>query len=358
MSTFAVLVRRLVVTPHPDAELLELAQIGGYQAVVGKGQFRTGDLAAYVPEAALLPADLIETLGLTGRLAGPESNRVHAIRLRGVLSQGLCLVARPEWMEGQDVTAELRITKHVPPIPDDLLGQVRVLEPDEVLKFDVEDIKAFPHVFQEGEPVVFTEKLHGTFMMAVGLPARLARHEDGAHPSGRFIVSSKGLMHQRLGFQHVKENDHNIYLRTAERHHLPEKLMGMAEAHDAAVFALGEVVGGSLQDLAYGQPGDALAFRVFAMAVGKRFLDDADLEEALQALDLKRTTVLYRGPFNADALALHTTGKETLSGRQLHMREGVVVTPMIERHDPAIGRAMLRSISPDYLLRKGGTEFS
>jgi len=39
-----------------------------------------------------------------------------------------------------------------------------------------------------------------------------------------------------------------------------------------------------------------------------------------------------------------------------HMREGVVVRPLHERNDPDVGRVILKSISPDYLLRNGGTE--
>jgi RNA ligase (TIGR02306 family) len=88
MSTFAAAVRRLTILPHPDADALAIAQIGGYAAVVGKNQFRTGDLAVYIPETAVLPEGLIAELNLTGKLAGPDKNRVHPLRLRGILSQG------------------------------------------------------------------------------------------------------------------------------------------------------------------------------------------------------------------------------------------------------------------------------
>jgi hypothetical protein len=33
----------------------------------------------------------------------------------------------------------------------------------------------------------------------------------------------------------------------------------------------------------------------------------------------------------------------------------VVVTPVVERTDPRIGRVVLKSISPDYQMRKGET---
>jgi RNA ligase (TIGR02306 family) len=360
MSTFAVLVRRLdAVTPHPDAQRLDVAQVGGYQTVVGKGQFQAGDFIAYVPEGAVLSPDLIAALGLTGKLAGTEHNRVHAIRLRGVLSQGLCLEIRSHWQEGQDVADELGVTKYVPEIPKELLGAVYPLEREEILQFELEDIKAFPDVFQEGEPVVFTEKIHGVFMMAAGIPARMARDEPGAALAGRFIVSSKGLMHRQLGFQWTDANQaSNLYVQAALAHDLTQWLPALAERHDAPVFLLGELAGSGVQDLLYGQTNGGKIFRGFAMVVGKRVLDDAELDAALAEMGLLRAPVLYRGPFSQAVLTQYTSGRESVSGQEAHLREGVVVTPQHERHDPRIGRVMLRSLSPEYLLRTGGTEYS
>ena len=79
----------LTVRDHPDADRLEIAGHGGYQMVVGKGVWSTGDRAVYVPEASVLPGSLIEEMGLTGRLAGKGRDRVKVVRLRGVVSQGL-----------------------------------------------------------------------------------------------------------------------------------------------------------------------------------------------------------------------------------------------------------------------------
>lgn len=70
MSTLRVTAEMLTVHDHPNADALELAQVGLYRAVVAKGAFRTGEHAVYIPEQSVLPAPLIEELGLTGRLAG------------------------------------------------------------------------------------------------------------------------------------------------------------------------------------------------------------------------------------------------------------------------------------------------
>lgn len=359
MSAFAVKVVPITIEAHPNADALELARVADYRAVVAKGQFKTGELAAYIPEGAVLPAALIEEMGLTGKLAGSKHNRVKAIRLRGSLSQGICFKARPEWVVGQDVTAELGVEKYEPVIPPALAGEVYGLTPHERVHFDIENIKAFPSIFVEGEEVVFTEKMHGTFMMAVGLPSRLAREtSDGHAPGDRFGVSSKGLMHKQLGIKHSENNINNTYIRAARENGLVEALPALAETFDQPVFVLGEVAGPGVQDLTYGQVAGKPILRAFAIVIGTRFVNDAELEHLSGLLGLARTPVLYRGPFSARVLAEHTDGKETVSGQELHIREGVVVTPVIERRHDDIGRVILKSVSEAYLLRKNGTEFN
>ena len=71
MSTFQVTAEKLVIHPHSNADALELAQASLYRAVVPKGIYKTGDYAIYIPEQAILPDELIDELGLTGKLAGP-----------------------------------------------------------------------------------------------------------------------------------------------------------------------------------------------------------------------------------------------------------------------------------------------
>lgn len=134
---------------------------------------------------------------------------------------------------------------------------------------------------------------------------------------------------------------------------------------DQPVFVMGEVFGAGVQDLAYGvspEGGGPLGFRVFDAYVGRRgqgaYLDDAALDRACDAMGLARVPVVYRGPYSDAALAEHTTGAEAVSGGQAHLREGVVVRPMSEREDPALGRVQLKSVSDDYLTRRGGTEYT
>ncbi|AXE25153.1 RNA ligase (ATP) [Streptomyces globosus] len=355
MSTLKVTVEQLTVHEHPHADALELAQVGLYRAVVAKGAYATGDFALYIPEQAVLPADLIAELGLTGRLSGSGADRVKAVRLRGELSQGL--VCRPRALagvdlaraaeEGTDFAERLGITKWVPPIPTSMSGDVEAA-PDLLPWVDVENIQRYPDLFEPGEQVVLTEKLHGTACLLTYLAA-----ED------RVLVSSKGFGSKSLA---LTEDDRNLYWRAVRGHRVAEaaaKLAARLGATRVGIFA--EVYGAGVQDLAYGTdartsgPGYAV-FDVSAEIDGQvRWLDAAEL---LSDGALPLVPRLYEGPYDLDTVLELATGRETVSGRQAHLREGVVIRPAAERYSPVVGgRAIAKAVSPAYLTRKGGTEF-
>lgn len=296
MSFFKTEVVRLEIEPHPNADRLELARIGDYQAIVPRGQFVTGDIAAYVQEGSLVPLALLSEMGLEGRLAGPDANRVKAIRLRGVLSQGLVVPAREGWTVGDDVRDELGITKYEPPVPAHMSGEM-VGAVGYTLRYDIENLKRFPDVLADGEEVVFTEKIHGTWAQ-LGVVA-----ETDAHPDfGRLAVTSKGLGAKGLVFLPGAEaNRHNLYLRVARHLDIERRLADEA----ASTFVLGEIFG--VQDLRYGASTDrdeSIGFRVFDVYVGRpgsgRYLCDTELETFCEDRDLVRVPVLYRGPFNRE----------------------------------------------------------
>ncbi|POX53956.1 RNA ligase (ATP) [Streptomyces sp. Ru71] len=355
MSTLRVTAEVLTVHEHPDADALELAQVGLYRAVVAKGAYRTGEAAVYIPEQAVLPDALIEELGLTGRLAGGAANRVKAVRLRGELSQGI--VCRPRALagvdllraarEGTDFAELLGITKWVPPVPPTMDGEVESA-PELLPWVDIENIQRYPDVFAPGEPVVLTEKLHGSACLLTYVA-----------DTGRVFVSSKGFGAKSLA---LKEDPRNLYWRAVRAHGVAEVAAGLARRLGAGrVGIFGEVYGAGVQDLTYGADGrrdHALGYAVFDVSAeidgAVRWLDAAELLDG----ELPLVPRLYEGPFGIDRVLEWASGRETVSGRELHLREGVVIRPARERYSPVTGgRAIAKAVSPAYLTRKGGTEF-
>ena len=380
MATFEAKVYKLRIEEHPNADSLELAVVGDYRSIVRKGQFKTGDLGVYIPEAAVLPEWLIDELGLTGKLAGKDKNRVKAIKLRGILSQGLVYPVVDGTLtlyttdkqfldesemdagegrrdatvtEGQVVTDLLEITKYEPPIPVHMAGEVFNAH-GYTLNYDIENIKKFPNVLTEKDPVLITEKLHGTWTC-------FGYHPDVNQP----IVTSKGLSGRGLAFKFNDANQDNLYIRSfmSTTDSLGRTIIDRVRdvlVDGLPVYILGETFGRGVQDLHYGL--DKPAFRAFDIYVGSpgegRYLNGAEFLSVCGDIGVEPVPILYTGGYSREIVEELTNGKDTVTGA--HIREGVVIRGLVDdmRHDE-LGRVILKSVSEAYLLRGGeATEFN
>lgn len=371
MATFECKVYKLTIEEHPNADKLELAVVGDYRSIVMKGQFKTGDLGVYIPEGAVCPDWLIAKLGLEGKLAGPQHNRVKAVRLRGVVSQGLIypVILEPDayclnlegtgYMEvaiGWDVAEYLGITKYEPPIPVHMSGEVFNAF-GMTLKYDIENYKLHPTVFEDGERVVMTEKIHGTWCC-------FGWHPDLVDHKVNYLVTSKGLSGDGLAFKFNEANENNLYIRALHSTNIGEtNVIDRLKYYfkdGLPCYILGEVYGQGVQDLQYGS--NAPAFRVFDIYRGYpgqgSYMNAFALKNICKEIEVAMVPELYRGDFSKEIMMEMTSGKETVSGEEVNMREGIVIRPFTERYDVMLGRVILKSVSTEYLLRKGGTEFN
>lgn len=406
MADFESRVYEIRVVPHPNADRLDIAKVGDFNCIIRKGAMQTGDLAAYIPEGAIVPDAILEEMGLSGRLAGKDKNRVHAIKLRDVFSQGLVYpidgkyLARTDckYKAGDVVTEELELVKYEPHIPTSMSGDV-----DNrfgyTLKYDIENLKKYPNIFKgkdtrtyiktsyRREPdkkklycsgiwghtnVFVTEKLHGTW-------ACFGFHKDVEGP----IVTSKGLSSKGLAFKTGEgENDKNLYVRTYRRienelsilKSIVQESIYYPLGNDAIYF-IGEIYGRGVQDLHYGTQTPGV--RIFDIYVGSpgqgeyiwpedlnKFLleSDDEIENRKKefGFDFVREVYpvpfLYKGEYSERIIKELTEGETRLNNAE-HIREGVVIKPSGEGlfHDE-IGRVILKNVSEAYLLRKGGTE--
>ena len=114
------------IEKHPNADLLDIATVLNYKAIVKRDQFKVGDLIVFIEPDSVLPQVPWSVMYRS------KSNRVKAIRLRGEWSFGIVesmenvgLYYDPEhgyqrFSEGDDVTEILGVTKYEPPMPQDL----------------------------------------------------------------------------------------------------------------------------------------------------------------------------------------------------------------------------------------------
>lgn len=342
MAERQVVKDRARLFPHPNADRLELCKVASFQLVVRRGEYRDGDPIVIAPERAVLPPELAGRYvnADTGQsyLHGPEKNRVGAVRLRGERSQGVAL-SLPDVDElpfGEDLAARLGITFWEPPVPVSMAGEVTPLPPASHYRHhDAEQFGIYAGEFQPGEPVIATEKLHGT----QGVYFRAA--------DGSWWVTSKGLSRRGLG---LRPSDTNVYWQAA-RH------LDLFAAADAA-FAAGELqVFGEVvpvqKGFSYGHRTPTLL--VFKLVFLGRTLPRADWPAWFAD---RAVPLLYEGPFDEATLRRLRGGPETVSGRALHIREGLVVTPRTPRRTADGLDLSLKLISEAYARKETGEEYS
>ncbi len=352
------------VSTHPNADRLDVVRIGGWQIVVGRDQHHVGEEVAYIPEQALVPEAIQKVLGVEGRLAGSRKNRVKAIRLRKILSQGLILplengrLTHPEtgeqkiFTEGEDVSGFLGITKYEPPVPIRMEGEAYA-SPIRLPRYDVESWKSDPEAIKPGTEVLITEKLHGTLCIVVFYGKEV-------------IISSKGLAAKDLG---LKYNEENLYHKV-----LGPKLPAIKKALDAkwpktfAAGVIGEIVGRKIQDLNYGHQQPAFYIFEVIMKIGKpneneppwKYADFKDVqalagEAGIHCVPLLGKTKCPGGGEIERANKL-ADGKTAIAGID-QIREGAVLRTPTETRDQNGDRCLRKIVSGDYLTRKGGTEY-
>lgn len=393
MSQFEVLVREVDdVIDHGNADRLSIVKVLGFEAITakledGSHRFQPGDKIVYVPEGAIVPDAVLKERGYwneekdIGMLAGKTGNRVKAIRLRGVLSQGLVWhttpdavlsdledVTRPEsplvWVQngdeergfifGEDVADFFGITKWEPPIPAGMDGDV-IGAPEFAYNYDIENFQTYPD-FLVSQEIEATEKLHGTNF-------RISYRPGVSYPDlfgeGDVAITSKGMGAKGLVLTNTEKNRvGNLYVRMAVELGLIDLIRDLGLRSGEAVDLFGEIYGVGVQDLHYGTTKPN--YRAFDMRVNHKFLSPEDKADILQTLGIEQVPVLYRGPFDLDKLTELRDGQSALGGC---IREGIVVTAMGDQtpRQADFGhslRPILKMVSPDYLTRKGGTEFN
>lgn len=116
------------IRPIAGADRIEVAAVGGWQCVVGKGEFHAGDKVAYLEIDTFLPGDdpRYAPFMERGRKEMEVGGRVvagHVLRtakLRGVYSQGLVMslaalgVDADSHEVGDDITDEIGVCKYEP----------------------------------------------------------------------------------------------------------------------------------------------------------------------------------------------------------------------------------------------------
>lgn len=359
MSTLKVeIVEILESSKHPNADKLSIYKVLGWNVIAGLNQFKVGDKVVYFPIDSLLPQEV------EAKIFGPDSkiklhhSRVKTIKLRGAISQGL--IVHPETVGvsdaslGDDLTKDLGIKKYEPPVnlPSGF-GNTRVqvrkkqINPHFHKYTDIENAKNYPSLFEEGELVAVTEKIHGSNFRCGYVPfnadtiIKKIKKFFGFAPKFEFVYGSHNVQLQNKVF-YDGYYDSNVYAETVKKYNLQTILQ-------EGEVIYGEIYGEGIQKgYTYGcNPGEQ-KFVAFDIMKDGKYLDAPDFQATCLQKIIPTVPVVYRGPFNLNEIKKLVDGDSVLAPIQ-KIREGIVVKP-IKESLTYMGRKVLKLVSDAYLL--------
>ena len=387
------------VGPHPNADKMDVARIKGWDTCIGKGQFKPGDKCIYFPPDCVLPQVLSDRLNITKYLTPVKvegvhiGGRVRVANLRGFKSYGTIMPCEnPEWEVGTDVAEHYGITKWEPPMECND-GDAERPHPAFHRYFDMENIRNFPNLFQPGEEVVITEKIHGQ-NCRLGL---VRDTNEKGEAVWRWMAGSHDVRRKRF-YQKMKQDRDEENNKIGEPYphgdpiessfwkcftpavraflawqsncgYTPEELDAEPPVKggedEANIVLFGERYGSGVQDMAYGFENGVTGFRAFDYTIGGRYVDFEYKQSAFVHCGVEMVPILHRGPFDFAKVEELSEGPTTIcevnKAGKFAGREGVVVLSVAEKQTvtPAkvFERTQLKCISFAYLSRKDGTEF-
>jgi RNA ligase (TIGR02306 family) len=351
------------VKEHTNADSLEIAVVKGWNCIVKKDSYKAGDKIVYIPPDAILPIELADNLGVREYLSGKNKDRVRCTKLRGEVSEGLIIDITKEytsWKVGTNVAEHYGITKYEPPVRI-LMGNSAREDPFFEKFTNIENIKNYPDIFEEGESVIVTEKIDGS-NSRVGLSMK----ETFWSKHLPCIFSPK--MEWKAGSHNVNrkrptknDKESNIYWFPAFQPEIKRLMEDVVETYKCKHAILyGELYGtvrGGLKDMHYGKP-QTLSYVVFAIKVDGKYLDWDLVQCFCEMKAIPTVPVIAKMPYNFEKLKELCQGKSILADNNGvdQIREGIVIVSAEERSPKDISRATLKMLNPEYLAKKAKRE--
>jgi RNA ligase (TIGR02306 family) len=352
------------IKPHPNADRLEIAVVGGWQIVTGKGNYSVGDMVIHIQPDSMVPRAWAQTWGVEQYLAfkkGQDMGRVRAARLRSVTSFGFLVPNESGAALGADLRSHYGIEKYEPPPPPVGMsaGQMRSEHPLFHRYTDIQNLRNFKDKLCYHEPLVVTEKIHGT-NSRIGWVRNVHENTSDGKPILNLVVGTHRTQRD--------PDDCGIYGLPFEKYRPAftyvmdwlQETWQEPQPIESVVF-YGEIYGAGVQDLHYGAKQEK-DYRLFDIAVNGEYLPWSTLEYFQEHFSLPLVPVLTRGVFDFENLVELAQGKTELDDS--HIREGVVVRPWMQELkwgrgelDPNPRRMIFKLISDEYLCRKGGSEY-
>jgi RNA ligase (TIGR02306 family) len=351
------------IRPIEGADNIELAMVGGWQAITKKGEYEVGNKVVVATTDAVIPVELSDLMGVTGYLR--KGQRVRTVKLRGVYSECLimgkntipALRKYPTLTEGEDLMELLGIIKYEPPVKMvEMSVGGRKFKYHQNPNFHVyhkfPNFKNVPDIFTEEDEVSITRKLHGTNARygivrkkKLSILDRIKKLFGNKWVEFDYVYGShnveKGSTSQ--GFYST-----DVWRTAAEEYNIQEKLWNYVKKYytperlGSGIVIYGEIYGHGIQkNYDYGLSDIRFAgFDVEVNGVYQSFIVERGV---FLELDLPKVDLLYTGPWVKETQDMFVFGNFIKGTKVPH--EGVVVKCLSgDRHKVA------KVINPDYLI--------
>ena len=344
------------------ADKIEVAEVLGWEVVIRKGEFNIGDLCIYIEVDSIVPP-LPQFEFLKER-----KYRVRTIKLRGQLSQGLCLplsylpcFTPCSCDEGYDITEKLGITKYDPEAVKEqrLLDQLNTIKKSRIEKFllrnkwyrrfftkekskgwpkfikktDEERIQKLPWICETEKNTIFTatEKLDGCSVTFALLRIKRWLLKD----KFKFIVCSRNI--------HLSKPDNSSYWTIAKQYNIEQILKKLILSNDEYIILQGEIIGEGIQKNKYEIKGyDFYAFNFIHTYLK---LNDFEMRYYLSQQNIKCVPLLSNNfILDSDIHKCIELAKGYSSLNYKTYREGIVV----RNYNKDIS---FKIINPDFLIK-------
>lgn len=368
----------LDLTPHPNADRLELATLYGFQVVVQKGKYKILDRVVFIPIDSVLPQWLEDKIfppedkGKQGKIQRNGDKRIRQIKIRKFPSQGMIIdsqdlqekLGNNWWAKAKledDLAEKLEIIKYEPPYADHTpRGAQKRNRPRENPRFhkynSVENIKWFPNLFKEGDRVVAQEKLHGTNCRASIQPA----------VANTLWKKIKKFFGRLSGYENCYgSNNVQLQERVANRGFYGKDVYGESLNRAYAFSKMkpgetiyGEVVGPGIQ-VGYDYGLKEHKFVLFDVKVTRddgtqEFLNPGEAEAYAKERGFEFVPILFEGEFNKDILSRLSEGPSFFAPCE-KVREGIVIKAT-EGYAQQGSKKALKWINPVYLENDKNTD--
>lgn len=341
------------------ADKIELGVIGGWNAIIKKGEYKVDDLVVVATTDAVIPQELSDKMNVTNYLR--KGGRVRTVKLRGVYSECLIIpityVQGVKRAEGADVMEMLGIFKYEPPAVQIQLASGRKFKyhqnPNFGIYYKFPNLKNVQGMFTEEDEVEITRKIHGTNARygivkkkKISIWDKVKRFFGNEWVEYEYVYGSHNV---EKGSDSQGFYDTDVWRTIAEKYKIREKLWDLFKQYkdyyeiEEGIVIYGEIFGAGIQkNYDYGLTD--IEFAGFDVTINGEYCDlGRRLDIFTLVLALPYVPVLYGGKWSQEIQDSFVFNNFIQGTKVPH--EGIVIKEVNGGR-----QKVAKVINPDYLI--------